>query len=491
MEFTKDGRSYEERTRCPLMDGIGYVTELLNSQERESSKQYMNPSNKFFNKLYHKKLPKTAEEEYRWSKKRASRYNKILNETVKNSSPQFYVEQSFKTDSVENDKGKYYFKLDPGFMSCNSGYKTIGLRGIFMKPKRYTLRYGCNLKITTPTVIDQLVLANAPTFKYTHIDYQQYNGKNRIKSMTAIIQDSEQNIYDVEYLQDYKTGKPVILNVIINGRYQGVVINTNTVTNIDIGNNKTVDFDFYPDGEVVISTNYTESGTKCSIEETFTKSKPYDSVDTTCINCEKTKYTLAETIDKANNGVTANFSLTLLPENSIEVFAYEVCRQVNEKLKDHTNAHVNACEISFDYESNTNTLVFHFGSSEDGVRVEGRFIPIDSKHLSDCITFNNILNQTDYPTDPKYGSDIVFKNVWNREYFFVHASYMNLPQYNQLDRTGNLYPKPTKLIKYTSSNPDIYFWTSINGVDKFILVDQDFEVDAALIANLNNVEFTL
>ena len=67
---------------------------------------------------------------------------------------------------------------------------------------------------------------------------------------------------------------------------------------------------------------------------------------------------------------------------------------------------------------------------------------------------------------------------------------MNLVQYNQLDRTGNLYPKPTKLTRYTSNVPDIEFWTSINGVDPFILVDQDFKVDAALAATLNNADIT-
>ena len=73
------------------MDGIGYVTELLNSQERgnlrcrESTKEHMNQSNELFNKLYHKKLSKTAEEENQKNKSKNRRYNKILNETVKNS----------------------------------------------------------------------------------------------------------------------------------------------------------------------------------------------------------------------------------------------------------------------------------------------------------------------------------------------------------------------------------------------------------------------
>ena len=483
--YFKDGRSYEERTRCPLMDGIGYVTELLNSQERETNKEYVHPSKKFFNKLYYKYYPRTAEEENKRSKKKYLKYNKILNETVKNSAPQFYVEQSFKTDTVDNNQGRYSFKLDPNFMSCNSVYKTIGLRGVFMNPKRYTLHYTCDLNITVPSSSESQSLPNMPTFKYLDISYKEYLGKQNLYQVEALIHDSDLNEYSVIYTQDYRTGKPHTLYLKINDNRSRSVQNTRTVENYDIGNGKTVDFTFWPDGVVEITTNYTESGINYMLIESFTKEYPYDKSDTSCKDCTKVKETIKSTIN-----TTTNFSLTLLPENSIEVFAYEVCKQVNEKLKDNSNEHVNVCEVSFDYDSNSNCLTFHFDSSEDGTRVEGRFIPIDSKHLSENLTFNHILNQTDYPTDPKYSSDIIFTNVWNREYFFVHASYMNLVQYNQLDRTGNLYPKPTKLTRYTSTIPDIEFWTSINGIDPFILVDQDFEVDAALAATLNNADIT-
>ena len=478
MEYSKDGRSYEERTHCPLMDGIGYVTELLNSQERESNKEYMHTSNKFFDKLYQKKIPRTA-----WEVNR--KRNRILNETVKNSSPQFYVEQSFKANTVD-DEGEYHFKLDPEFMNCNSVYKTIGLRGVYMKPKRYTLHYACNLNITVPAAHESLALANMPIMHYTYIGYQQYLGEDRLESIEATIYDSEQNKYLINYRQNYRTGKVISLYLKINDHPSVTVENISYISDYDIGDGKTVDFTFDPSGEINITTNYTESSIRYSIDETFTKEYPYDIDDTTCVDCERTKYAYKSTID-----VTSNFSLTLLPENSIEVFAYEVCKQVNEKLKSDSDDHVNVCEIEFDYDSNHNTLVFHFNSSEDGVRVEGRFVPIDSKHLSENLTFNHILNQADYPADPKYSSDIVFTNVWDRENFFVHATYMNLTEYNQLDRTGNLYPKPTKLTRYTSSSPDIYFWTSVNGTDdKFVLVDQEFEVNVALAGTLNNADIT-
>lgn len=100
------------------------------------------------------------------------------------------------------------------------------------------------------------------------------------------------------------------------------------------------------------------------------------------------------------------------------------------------------------------------------------------------------MNQSKWKIKSDCDDALIFYNIWNRENFFVHASFMNLVQYNQLGHTGESYPKPTKLTKYTSSVPDIEFWMSLNGVDPFILVDQDFTVNLALAATLNNADIT-
>ena len=137
LNFFKDGTSYDERTYCPAMDGIGYVTDLLNAQERPQHVS-MRPSNQMFNKFYKVSQP---------SKK--TKLNKLMNDTLKNSSPQFYVEQQFSTEGKYSNGGRYEFKLDPNFMSCNSVYKTLALRGIYMRPKRYTVNYAAEIQLTT------------------------------------------------------------------------------------------------------------------------------------------------------------------------------------------------------------------------------------------------------------------------------------------------------------------------------------------------------
>ena len=474
-----DGRSYNERMPETLIDGVGYVTELLNSQERQPSDKHVKITNALFNKLASKPIITASDK----IKDKNKRYNKILNETVKNSSPQFYVEQSFKANGSNKNNGRYTFKLDPNFMSCNSVYKTVALRGIFMKPKRYTCRYKFDAKVIVPKADPvALPVTTNPTFKYTSIRYK----KHKLTHVEAEIHDSDDNEYVVDCDIVPSSGKISNMFVTINNLYNGIVHGNNMIENIEIEDGKTVNFTFYPRGSVKIQTFYASEGVNYKIEESFDKTEQLSKKDTTCTNITKFKYTLSS----ASLESSANLNVTLLPENSIEVFAYEICKQVNEKLNSDNNEHIKACELDFDYEDNISTLVFKFRSTITKDIVQGRFIPIDDKHESDSLTFYNILNQSNFNINPDFDSNIVFNNVWNREYFFVHASYMNLVQYNQLGRTDEIYPKPTKLTRYTSSIPDIEFWTSMNGVDPFDLVDQDFEVDAALAATLNNADIT-
>ena len=475
--FFKDGRTYEERTRSTLMDGEGYITDLFRAQERTSD--HVRVTNEMFNKFY--KAPKISKK---------TKYNKLLNDTIKNSSPSFYVEQAFNTDGVEMDNGRYNFKLDPSFMSCNSVYKTIALRGIFMKPKRYTLKYALDMFVMPPERTEKITITNEPIFEYDVIEMskQTYYSKNRVSGVEATIIDENGDQYDVTYKQDYKyrgdtfqSNTPLGIDVYYKG--QKYSSEHNSVTFED--NDKEISFTFHPEGIVEIVRIY-KVGDDTYIETMeFEKDEPWDEGTSDCTVTINTKVINSEPI-----GVKIPFNITLLPENSIEVFAHEVTTLINSKLMANDNEHINKCEVSYDYESNINRLTFIYRSNEDNTIVEARFTPIDNKHRSECITFNNILNQINYPINPVYGTETVFNNVWNREYFFVHASYMNLVQYNQLGRSGEIYPKPTKLTRYSSSIPDIEFWTSLNGIDPFVLHDQDFEVDLALAATLNNADIT-
>ena len=56
-----------------------------------------------------------------------------------------------------------------------------------MKPKRYTLRYACDLNITVPSASEELALTHQPTIKYNNIGYKTYLGEKKLETIDATI----------------------------------------------------------------------------------------------------------------------------------------------------------------------------------------------------------------------------------------------------------------------------------------------------------------
>ena len=56
-----------------------------------------------------------------------------------------------------------------------------------------------------------------------------------------------------------------------------------------------------------------------------------------------------------------------------------------------------------------------------------------------------------------------FTDVWNREFLFVHASFVNGTSFNYLGRSGEFYPKPSKMYRYGGSSQQFYFELSFDG----------------------------
>ena len=509
--FFKDGRSYEERTRSTLMDGEGYVTDLLNAQER-TGPDHVHITNKMFNKFY--KPPQVSKK---------TKYNKILNNAVKTSSPAYYMEQAFNSNAADVHNNRYRFKLDPSFMSCNSDYKTIALRGVFMKPKRYTLNYALELQVTPLNIPVSKDPPHALTMEYK----KYFHLRNHYDKFIVEFTDFDGITYTIDYKQKpsenhrWKHTEVIEMKVGTNGQYwskDNIAGNNASFIKYRIDNDDehsdyfNIELEFLPHGYVSLYKSryrYDEELDEyvhCYDELlVFERDRPWPtSYDKYGLvekhdnnNCHVIRYEEYSRIineSKAYRKICP-FHITLLPENSIEVFAHEVTAQINNQLKQDDAEMFQRCEMLYDYDNVNNTLVFNFeynGVDEDDLStVKARFKPLDEyKNRNDHITFNYILNQVDYPILPTPLSKIVFHDVWNREHFYIHASYMNVVQYNQLGRTGEIYPKPTKLTRYSSSSPDIEFWTSVNGIDPFPLVDQDFEVDVALAATLNNAEIT-
>ena len=76
---------------------------------------------------------------------------------------------------------------------------------------------------------------------------------------------------------------------------------------------------------------------------------------------------------------------------------------------------------------------------------------------------------------------MVFDNVWNREFLFVHASFVNGTSFNYLGRSGEFYPKPSKMYRFGGSSQQFYFELSYDGRTPIQHTLGNFCIDLAFI----------
>ena len=98
---------------------------------------------------------------------------------------------------------------------------------------------------------------------------------------------------------------------------------------------------------------------------------------------------------------------------------------------------------------------------------------------------NRIAYDTPALQDPKNYADgtmiYYFQNTWNREFCFVHASFVNGTSFNYLGRSGEFYPKPSKMYRFGGSSQQFYFELSYDGRTPITYVLGNFCIDLAFI----------
>ena len=67
--------------------------------------------------------------------------------------------------------------------------------------------------------------------------------------------------------------------------------------------------------------------------------------------------------------------------------------------------------------------------------------------------FIELLNTT-YKYLSTIRDSFYFNNVWNRESLFVHASFVNGTSFQVLGKSGEFYPKPSKMYRFNGNSPD-------------------------------------
>ena len=185
-------------------------------------------------------------------------------------------------------------------------------------------------------------------------------------------------------------------------------------------------------------------------------------------------FSASRKLESENNAkwTIQRYNLHFLPSDDIDTImstmCYEFNKQLKEKWKISDDKHV--FDIHYKYDNITNEAMFYaVRNDEEGVSWENTTYNFRLVNVNDDFkTTFNITNEIDnhkenidengYET-PAY----VFSNVWNRRYCFIHASFVSGTSFNYLGRSGDFYPKPSKLYKATNNTTDFTLSISFNG----------------------------
>ena len=74
-----------------------------------------------------------------------------------------------------------------------------------------------------------------------------------------------------------------------------------------------------------------------------------------------------------------------------------------------------------------------------------------------------------------------FHSIWNREFAFIHASFVTGTSFNYLGRSGEFYPAPSKMYPASHSSQQFYFEISFDGMHPAKFSDLIFIIDLAYI----------
>ena len=122
----------------------------------------------------------------------------------------------------------------------------------------------------------------------------------------------------------------------------------------------------------------------------------------------------------------------------------------------------------------------------DPAEAETHRFSIEIKGLNeDAQKFFNVKTADLATTVATHGADGTlrydFAGMWNREFLFVHASFVNGTSFNYLGRSGEFYTKPSKMYRFNGGSNRFYFELSYDGrtpIDKKVA---DFCIDLAYI----------
>ena len=188
-------------------------------------------------------------------------------------------------------------------------------------------------------------------------------------------------------------------------------------------------------------------------------------------------------------------ALSISPGTSTNQILKEICREANKEMSvsgthrfktdpeytmrltsDYsyaTNEALIGVVRSFPYEANPTE--YFIGVEINNVSKElWELLHAENAHFDTLVLME--------PTNARDGTKATyFPKVWNREFCFVHASFVNGTSFNYLGRSGEFYPKPSKMYRFGGSSQQFYFELSYDGRTPIQHTLGNFCIDLAFI----------
>ena len=197
-----------------------------------------------------------------------------------------------------------------------------------------------------------------------------------------------------------------------------------------------------------------------------------------------------------NTAIPLYVSMAIGPNQTMKSILDEICRQAN---RFYSSTGAGTSKWTFKEKTCRFVANYHYATSTATIEAVRTYVLPDGEtetmHFSlkidmlndDAKKFFNIKNGSEFPGYTKItgGKDGTMKyelpGMWNREFLFVHASFVNGTSFNYLGRSGEFYPKPSKMYRFAGGTNRFYFQLSYDGRKPITDKVADFCIDLAYI----------
>ena len=185
---------------------------------------------------------------------------------------------------------------------------------------------------------------------------------------------------------------------------------------------------------------------------------------------------------------TVIVQLHVVPQDDIDTILSQMCYYINNFITGELRKEVSpeySFSIHYKYDSVDSSVVFYDmlatrdGSGNNlnwaGSTIDFTITPITSdlcevlsvpretsfqsyKKRQSASSFLGVTLASDYQL-----TYYKFTSVWNRKFCFVHASFVTGTSFQYLGRSGDFYPKPSKMYQFTGNSTDFTLAVSYDG----------------------------